>query len=724
MAIDNKETTNTTFGGQTDFAWKASLSFMWSAVEVNIGMACACVPSLKPLILKLLPSMLYDPDGSGPPPTINDQPTSQSQSQTQSPSQSRSRGSVVEANITPPAAAFSMYPTLDHPSPDTLHDTDPMSVFDFLRRNDTMDGAAIQNQNQNRMSATVGTPRENAVYFGFVNIAKPKSMLKTSSSESLRYCSTVTILFFLWGFSYGSLNTLNNVVASINDLSEAQTLGLTAAYFGGGYFFGPLLVGEWILRRDEHNRSRRRRKNDDESIGGFKVTFICGLCIYGTGTIILWPSAVTNSYGGFMLSNCVVGFGLAVLEVAANAFITLCGPSEYAETRVLICHAVGSVGSVLSGLLANNVFFDTIGSEGYTSSLSLISIQWSYLAITLFCAGLGLFFFYMPLPEVSDQELEEEAQRIPVDPKKPMFGLQLRTWSLILAVLVQYLYTAAQESNSIYFRDLLVSILPHHNGNGLISTNMEKANGVAVSIPDYMLIGHTVFALSRFLTGYLTYLSVRHPKFPRPRTLMAISLALSFLFALLIVVIRVDNANLGVIPVILFFFAEGPIWPLVFVIGLRGQGRRTKRAAAFITMGGAGGGVVPFVMYGIMSNGGSVRTSYIVIVALQVLMMCYPIFLEGSKDAKWMVEPVIARRRPLSPDDDATLNLDEFASTAHGSHDTQQQLDLEEPKDLGLMGKFSKSLERAKLAASRRTSSAPEIEHSEGASTVIGTPSP
>lgn len=52
------------FGGQSDFAWNASLSLMWSAVEVNVGMTCACVPTLKPLVLKLLPAMLYDPDGT------------------------------------------------------------------------------------------------------------------------------------------------------------------------------------------------------------------------------------------------------------------------------------------------------------------------------------------------------------------------------------------------------------------------------------------------------------------------------------------------------------------------------------------------------------------------------------------------------------------------------------------------------------------------------------
>merc|ERR1712000_172443 len=149
---------------------------------------------------------------------------------------------------------------------------------------------------------------------------------------------------------------------------------------------------------------------------------------YGIGTIIFWPSAVTNSYGGFMVSNFIVGFGLSVLEVAANAFIILCGPQEYGETRLLLAQAVQAVGSVLSGLLANKVFFRNIGREGFSDNTTLINVQWTYLAITLLCSALGLFFYYMPLPEVSDQELEDSANRLPVDSqKKSVFGLQLRT---------------------------------------------------------------------------------------------------------------------------------------------------------------------------------------------------------------------------------------------------------------------------------------------------------
>ncbi|KFA47687.1 hypothetical protein S40293_08717 [Stachybotrys chartarum IBT 40293] len=703
---------NSRFGGQANFAWNASLSFMWSAVEVNVGMICACIPTLKPLILKLLPSMLYDPDGSFALSSAN-----------KPPSGSDSHSARNSDSLTPPPL-----PAVANPAPVASTGPDvPISALDFLTipehmevpaddMSPTMDRAHRARTASTSLTATTG-PQENAVYFGFVNMAKPKSMLRTSSKESLKYCTVVSILFFLWGFSYGLLNTLNNVVAQVNGMSMAQTLGLTSAYFGGGYFFGPLLVGEWILRRDEHNRTKRHQKNECESVGGFKITFITGLCIYGCGTIIFWPSAVTNSYGGFLLSSFVVGFGLSVLEVAANCFVTLCGPSEFAETRLLLAQAVQGVGSVISGVIAQKVLFDRVYSAGDNSSLTLINAQWTYLAITLFCVALALFFYYMPLPEVSDDELERLECTLPVDPKKRSIGgLQLRTVSLVLAVFAQYLYVGGQECNSIFFRSLMLSILPYRESSGQSAadghTDTDVADatrppGIALEISDYLLIAHAAFSISRFLTAYLTYLSVFHPRFPKPRTLLTISVALCFLFALLPVVLRPRNPNLLAIPVVLFFFAEGPIWPLIYAIGLRGQGRRTKRAAAFITMGASGAGFIHFIMYGIIVEGGTVQTAYTVVIALQALIMVtYPVFLELGSDAKKMVDP----RSHELPSNDEQTPMDELVMNRMLADSRRHE------KPSKVLHKISHGLgTAAKLVTGGRNSSTPpEVELREG----------
>lgn len=50
--------------------------------------------------------------------------------------------------------------------------------------------------------------------------------------ESLFPICLVTILFFLWGFSYGLLDTLNKHFQNTLNITKARSSGLQAAYFG------------------------------------------------------------------------------------------------------------------------------------------------------------------------------------------------------------------------------------------------------------------------------------------------------------------------------------------------------------------------------------------------------------------------------------------------------------------------------------------------------------
>ncbi|KAI4592153.1 hypothetical protein KJ359_011481 [Pestalotiopsis sp. 9143b] len=655
-----------TFGDQAEFAWNASLSLMWSSIEVNVGITCACIPTLKPLIVRILPAMIIDPDGT----------RRTSDTTIKQPSDS-SRHYSDDATVRHPAAAAPDLPALS----DGIARVDQApehesTMLEFLTTPDMLStpepgpSTRLARTSTAVTSATAATTSggENTMLFGFVNMKKPKSIIRTSVAESWKYCLIVTILFVLWGFSYGLLNTLNNVIATVANMSESQAIGLTSMYFGAGYFFGPLVVGEWILRRDEHRRSGKH--DGTPSIGGFKATFILGLCIYGVGTIMFWPSAVLTSFTGFMISNFVVGFGLAVLETAANPFIALCGPLNYAEMRLCLAQAIQAVATVISQLLAQKVFFTDIqGGEGSDSTL-LLDVQWTYLAITLLCAALALFFYYMPLPEVTDAEMETSTKYLPIDPKKRSIGgLQLRTWTLILAVLAQWTYVAGQESMSIFFRGLLTpdtKIQAATNSgasrNATRQASSEQPASLALSISDYLLIAHTAFAASRFLVAYLAYLSPRHSKVPQPRTVLNISTGLSILFAILIAALRPSNPNLVAIPAILFFFSEGPMWPLIYTLGLRGQGKRTKRAAAYITMGASGPAFWPFVIYAIKEHGASYQIAFIVVVGLLVFTAPFAIFLDFKKDARTLVDARVPKeeQRRLQSGQQEQMGLDEI----------------------------------------------------------------
>ena len=214
------------FGDSVEFPWNASLSLMWSAVEVNIGMTCACIPTLKPLIIKILPAMLVDPHGTrtAGSSTQDKEMANESPSKHGSDEGRQAQGAVPEA----PTNGLRAPPAQDS-------GPEGVTMMDFLTTPDMTELPGQRNSTGLRIpqSATIDTlasnsTRRNSVYFGFVNMKRPKSMIKTDVAESFRYCLIVTILFLLWGFSYGLLNTLNNVVATISNMTTAQTLGLTS----------------------------------------------------------------------------------------------------------------------------------------------------------------------------------------------------------------------------------------------------------------------------------------------------------------------------------------------------------------------------------------------------------------------------------------------------------------------------------------------------------------
>lgn len=99
--------------------------------------------------------------------------------------------------------------------------------------------------------------------------------------QSILPVCLVTILFFLWGFAYGLLDVLNAHFQTALHITKGQSGGLQAAYFGA-YAIGPLTYSGWIVRRF-----------------GYRWAFITGLCIYGVGAFMFWPSGLKRSFGGF-----------------------------------------------------------------------------------------------------------------------------------------------------------------------------------------------------------------------------------------------------------------------------------------------------------------------------------------------------------------------------------------------------------------------------------------
>lgn len=562
-----------------DFSWYASLSFMWSAVEVSLGIICACVPSLKPLFLRFMPRFIKDDDTSN-----------------NSLDAGRLDDSLVDnlpkgdVSMLNNPAAFRKPTVKEYSGEDG---GDQMGFLNMLAGPPGDDEGATMARTGTRLTRR-STNKSTASEFGFVKMSGSRNMLKLSNRQSLWPNAVVTIIFFLWGFAYGLLDTLNARFQTVVGLSTQQTLGLHAAYYGG-YLIGPLTLGRFILKRY-----------------GFKATMMVGLCVYGCGTLVFWPSAVLTSYAAFTISNFIVASGLSCLEIAANPYIALCGPLEYAEVRLNLSQAFQAIGTICSPLLASKVLFKNV-----LNAPSLVDVQWTYLGIAMFVYLLAIIFYYIPLPEATDEQLEELADR-----RSSVNNAKIGPWKVIyvtlgLGVFSQWVYVGLQECVGNNLQPLIRLIHPQQSLKPF----------------DFQTVAHTVFAAGRFLTALLNY-------FLKPRWILLV--LYGGLITCLALTMHLSGVAGAAIAQLTFAFEAG-IFSIIFAMSMRGLGAHTKTGSAMMTAAISGGAVFPPIQWGVDNHRG-LQYSYCVPLAAAVFGMLFPLYLNIFPAARLQVDPIHERR--------------------------------------------------------------------------------
>ncbi|GFF61152.1 glucose/galactose transporter [Aspergillus udagawae] len=537
----------------------AALSFMWSVVEVNMSVICTNVPLLKPLIARVMPRMIG----------VSGKRHGRTTGAGNLPDEIQGIGPSTNISLSAIDPVNHSGSRGDHPGPSDEDADDDNVALSGVQSAEFQPGVA---------------------FVEFVRLKRPKNMLKLNNRESLAPIALVTLVFWLWGFSYGLLGNLSNHLQAVLGLDTWESLGIHAAYFSG-YLVSPVTLGRWVLKG-----------------WGYKATLITGLSVYACGTLIFWPSAVLSSFPAFIVSNFIVGSGLGVLETAANSFIALCGPQENAEIRLNISQAIQAIASVVSPLLSEEVLFKNV-----TNASALINAQWTYLGIAFFDLLLAAALYYLPIPEAPDDDLEQIAIRCRGDGSSKMLGVPVMWLTLSLGVGSLYLYVAGQEVLATSFESLVAA------------SNL-RSNLTAF---DYVTIGHTVFAVGRFLTALALW-------FLKPRWILMIAYAGMVIFSTLC--LKTSGLTAVAMGLLIYLFESGAFSTL-FAICLRGMGKHTKTAASLLASAIGGGAFLPFVQHAVSTSHG-VSYSYSVLVAIFSTGAIFPLYLNLVPAAKRQVDPV------------------------------------------------------------------------------------
>ena len=204
----------------------------------------------------------------------------------------------------------------------------------------------------------------------------------------------MTSLFFLWGF----MTVFNDIL--IPRFKEAFTLSYFQAMLVQFAFFGAYFVGSLIYFIISITTG------DPIAKIGYKNGVVIGLLISAAGSALFWPAAVAMSYPMFLGALFVVGLGFAMLQIAANPYVTILGPEKTASSRLNLAQGFNSIGTTIGPLIGGFLIFQYFAAH---NAHGADSVKVPYLAFCLIFVALAGVFFFIKLPHVGEGHVEPGA---------------------------------------------------------------------------------------------------------------------------------------------------------------------------------------------------------------------------------------------------------------------------------------------------------------------------
>ena len=214
-------------------------------------------------------------------------------------------------------------------------------------------------------------------------------MGKTISSRNIKiaFC-LVTVLFFLWGLSYGLIDVMNKNFQNQLGITKATSGLLQAAYFGGYFVFAT--PASLVARKY-----------------GYKGGIVMGLFLYAVGALLIIPASNAHSFNMFLCAFFVIACGLASLETNANPYITKLGRDEDAGFRINVAQSFNGVGQFLGPIIGGALFLSIASGDDIAANMH--NVQMVYIGIAAIVLAMLAVFVMAKMPEGAEVSGGEDA---------------------------------------------------------------------------------------------------------------------------------------------------------------------------------------------------------------------------------------------------------------------------------------------------------------------------
>lgn len=359
---------------------------------------------------------------------------------------------------------------------------------------------------------------------------------------------------------------------------------------------------------------------------GFKKGMMVGFWIMAFGAFLFVPAAATRTYSIFLIALFILGTGLAILQTAANPYITILGPKERAAQRISIMGICNKAAGILAPLIFAAVVLKATDSDLFRQLPLMTEVQKDaaldeliqrvivpYICVGVFLFLLGLMIRFSPLPDIDTEHESPELKQA----NQGKSGI-LQFPHLVLGAIAIFLHVGTQV--------IAIDTIIGYAGSMNIPLLEAKV------FPSY-----TLFCT---ICGYVIGILVI-PKFISQVNALRVCTILGMLFSLLIIFGKGEIRLLGhatdisIWFVVLLGLANSLIWAGIWPLALDGLGKFTKLGASVLIMGLSGNAILP-VFYGYFADQHGLREAYWVLVPCYIYLVFYAVY--GHRARSWSIK--------------------------------------------------------------------------------------
>ena len=360
---------------------------------------------------------------------------------------------------------------------------------------------------------------------------------------------------------------------------------------------------------------------------GFRKGMMYGFFIMAVGAFIFIPAAMARNYEIFLLGLFSLGAGLAIIQTAANPYITILGPIERAAQRFSIMGIFNKGAGILAPIVFASVILkatdndlfrqiplmDAVEKEAALTEL-IRRVIVPYTCLGFLLIGCAIFMRFSPLPEINTEHESPELAETNSS-KNTIFHFP----HLILGAVAIFLHVGAQ----VIAIDTVISY----------ANSMDVQLLEAKAFPSYTLAAQ----VCGYILGIMAIPKlIRQVNALRFCTLLGMVLTLLIVYAHGNVNILGHRTDVSIWFVVLLGFANSLIWAGIWPLALDGLGKFTKIGASVMIMGLCGNAIMPLV-YGYYADIYGLRAAYWVLFPCYLYLVFYAVY--GHKLRRWTFAP-------------------------------------------------------------------------------------